>query len=319
MTRKGRSKRKYSNQRTSSFTVLLGMVWPLSLVMVYFGGTFAWKQSVVEEVKYVRDEILWTMQQRFFLGEVNYYLRDAYAYCDPEYVAAALNRTEHAMDNMEFLTDGLMYGSKVMHLRAGVQFSPALAQIAMVNGCVDHVGEYYNMSQCERTFYEGLFGKGMMQGFKEFTADVRLLTLQRRAALAQDPTGMSLCADPLASGDHRHPLNNELIDAVDQMRWRYLAAVTNAASAIRLADAHAVFDVFASYDLGLTLSCIAALSLFYSFVYAPLIRRLDKEIKEVRHLLLLFPDEVSRAVPAILEVGKALLRDDSSVASSQLP
>lgn len=63
-----------------------------------------------------------------------------------------------------------------------------------------------------------------------------------------------------------------------------------------------------------TVASIIALLGFYFFVYSPLIRRLDREIKNVRGLLLIFPDEVSRNTAAIINAGREMLKDTSSVA-----
>jgi len=62
---------------------------------------------------------------------------------------------------------------------------------------------------------------------------------------------------------------------------------------------------------------IVALLLAYFAIYRPLIIRLDTEIKNVRSLLLLFPDEVSRGVPAIIEHSREMLKDAASVVSSR--
>jgi hypothetical protein len=314
---KKRHRRRYSNMRSSSADILFGMVWPIVVFMIYFGWTFSWKQTVVTEARYIRNEILWSMQQRFLLSRTNFQLRDAYAYCDPKFVEHSLNQSQADILMMEMVTDALMYGSPSLNVRSGIQIMPEINHVAMINGCTDTTKYYYPMENCTQLFYGGIFSRGMMQGFKEFANDVRLLILLRREQLAADPTGVSLCANPQGSGTDRYPLNDKMVNDVDQMRWRYLAAPLNRIATIRIANAHSVFQTFSRYDLGLTLACIAALILFYYVIYSPLIRRLDKDIKEVRLLLLLFPDDVSRAVPVIAEVGRQLVKDTASVASSQ--
>jgi hypothetical protein len=51
-------------------------------------------------------------------------------------------------------------------------------------------------------------------------------------------------------------------------------------------------------------------------VYARVIRRLDREIKGNRALLLLIPDEVSHVVPSVARAGLELLNDATSAGSS---
>jgi hypothetical protein len=43
-----------------------------------------------------------------------------------------------------------------------------------------------------------------------------------------------------------------------------------------------------------------------------MIRLVDSEIKNVRNLLLLFPDEVSRLLPAVVAAGRELMKDNHS-------
>lgn len=64
------------------------------------------------------------------------------------------------------------------------------------------------------------------------------------------------------------------------------------------------------------LACIAALGVFALAIYVPTIARLDRDIKMVRVLLLLFPDKVSTKVPAILAVARELQGDGRSGGSA---
>lgn len=60
-------------------------------------------------------------------------------------------------------------------------------------------------------------------------------------------------------------------------------------------------------DILATAASLVALLLLYAFFYRPLIMSLDEDIKSVRNLLLLLPDEVARNVPAVLEYSQALM------------
>lgn len=73
-----------------------------------------------------------------------------------------------------------------------------------------------------------------------------------------------------------------------------------------IADALSIMSSFLSNLLLSTLLCILALALFATFIYMPTISRLDRDIKSVRYLLLLFPDNVSSRVPVILAVAHEL-------------
>lgn len=65
-----------------------------------------------------------------------------------------------------------------------------------------------------------------------------------------------------------------------------------------------------------TIVSIVGLFFFYAFVYSPLVRRLDRDIKNLRGLLLIFSDEVSRNTAAIINAGRDMLKDSQSVASA---
>lgn len=71
-------------------------------------------------------------------------------------------------------------------------------------------------------------------------------------------------------------------------------------------------------NIVVTVASILALFCFYAFVYAPLVRRLDREIKNLRGLFLIFPDEVSRNTAAIINAGRDMLKDSQSVAGGSV-
>jgi hypothetical protein len=48
------------------------------------------------------------------------------------------------------------------------------------------------------------------------------------------------------------------------------------------------------------------------FVYMPILQNLDEEIKRTRFLLLLFPEDVARRVPAVGDAAKRLLQGNGA-------
>jgi hypothetical protein len=77
-----------------------------------------------------------------------------------------------------------------------------------------------------------------------------------------------------------------------------------------------MFSSFATTNIIVTLAALLSLFLTFILLYRPLIKRLDADIKRTRALLLLFPSEVCRAVPAITAAGRRLVDDAGSVVSS---
>lgn len=65
-------------------------------------------------------------------------------------------------------------------------------------------------------------------------------------------------------------------------------------------------DAFLANDALVTAMSIIFGILAYLAGYLPFLKRLDGEIKSVRRLLLLFPDEVARNVPAIVALTASM-------------
>jgi hypothetical protein len=94
---------------------------------------------------------------------------------------------------------------------------------------------------------------------------------------------------------------------VHQLGDTFLASGLYRHSLIRLLEAEAAIASAAQIDTACLLVTLAAVTLIFSCVYAPTIRRLDADIKRARALLLLFPDAVARAVPAIVTHSRELV------------
>lgn len=105
---------------------------------------------------------------------------------------------------------------------------------------------------------------------------------------------------------------------IHQLGLNFLAAGYQEHARIRLAEAIDYLQAFGSLNIVVTIIAIVSLLLFYYITYRPMIRRLDSEIKKVRILLLLFPDEVARNVPAVLNYSRNLLamKDSDAVAAA---
>jgi flagellar biosynthesis/type III secretory pathway M-ring protein FliF/YscJ len=95
-------------------------------------------------------------------------------------------------------------------------------------------------------------------------------------------------------------------DTINQLASNYLAAGLSALSAGVQAEAASSIMTSNSNDvLAVVLSSLAIFVIFF-LVYRPLIARLDLEMKQSRTLLLLVPDEVAKAVPAVIMAAQKL-------------
>ena len=62
-----------------------------------------------------------------------------------------------------------------------------------------------------------------------------------------------------------------------------------------------------SLDILVTCVSILMLAIYFFALYQPTIKRFDRDIKNVRLLLLLFPDEVSSVVPAMVDADRGVV------------
>lgn len=67
------------------------------------------------------------------------------------------------------------------------------------------------------------------------------------------------------------------------------------------------------YTAVTVLSVLVLITLWFG-LYRPLIRRLDREIKDVRRLLLVLPDDVSKSIPSVVAAGRSMLLESGATA-----
>jgi PAS domain S-box-containing protein len=333
--------RQYRRVQSSAFRTLLSLLWPIAAYMGLFGSVFAYKRGLLEDSKWMRSEVLWSRQTEFYLRQVNFRLRAGLAYCEEPYASASLSLAAAAIDFEEALVDEVLYGSPeaARRMRPGLLVSPTYRSLFLENGCVQNDGIFYALDDCTR-FYSGLVAKGLLAGFKTYAGLVRKLVTARRAVLAGGP---GACR-PASLDDPEIADTNALAAA-------YLAAGFHEAADDRETEAAQMLRGFVSTSITITIVSCLALVGFWFIVYRPEIQLLDKEIKDVRcvggrggggvgvgwgggvfparvssfpgHkpfpsrrlLLLLFPEEVSKAIPALVNAGKELLTESAGKAT----
>lgn len=227
-----------------------------------------------------------------YLGRTNYFLREAYAYCAPEYQSRMLQLAQEDTDTLEYLVNSLLYGDKSLNVRAGIASSPDIYRLALVDGCVG-IDRYYTADQCSN-FQYGIFTRGWLGGFSEYIHLVRQMIAEKRDALA---------AGVCPASSLNSVLDDTRLTTIDQMRWRYVTAGLFAMATVRARDADALFQLFISLNIAVTVSCLVALLLIDTCFYHKLVLALDRDIKRTRTLLQLFPDDVTRAIPSLLKTG----------------
>lgn len=285
-------------KRGTSFgsTHITRFVVPMLIMGVYYCVTWWWRQNVAETTHYATSEVFYSNQVAFFIGQAEYNIRNTLTYCEPGFIKDQRDKFMKLRYMLEKETDALLYGSSELSVRPLLKVSAGHEYLFMTNGCVENNNRYYDVATCENTFYDGLVGKGLQGAYKQFL-ELVTTTVENRYNSRYEPNCQLL---DVSSGVPK---------TLELLAQRYLAAGYINSADMVYDSAISDLDTFMSLNIGVTIASIAALLIFYWVIYTPVIRRMDAEIKNVRMLLLLFPDEVSRVVPAIIAAGRDLLRD----------
>jgi hypothetical protein len=231
------------------------------------------------------------------VGQSNFNVRNVLAHCDPAFVEDQTLRFRRLAAHMDRVQNGLLYGDTALELRPLLKVSASHFHLFMQDGCVANGLRYYDVPACQATFYDGLVGKGLQGAYTEYLQLARKTVEDRYLA-----TRPGVPCQPEA-------LNGGVAELLEDLAEKYLAAGFKTAASITVTSVGDYLDSFRALNFLATACSLVALFIFFFAVYTPKIRRMDAEIKHVRHLLLLFPDEVSRAVPAIIAAGRELLKD----------
>jgi hypothetical protein len=258
---------------------------------------FFWTSDAVTSMEFAKSETLWSRQVEFYVPQVLYYVRQAYQDCDPIWAAQAIEKGKTAVHFMEDLQDELLYGNDDRNVRAGLQHSPAIAYLFMTDGCVDNDGMFYDLPSCTTAFMDGLLHRsGARAALSEYLQAILQALNDRTTQIGQvECTPVDTDAGAFTT--------------MSQLGAIYLPPAFQRASAIIVSEGQQFLTDFSNGSIAVTLISLLALLVFYICVYAPLITSLDRDIKDCRGLLLLFPDEVAKNVPAIVRAGRQLLRD----------
>lgn len=184
----------------------------------------------------------------------------------------------------------LLYGDSARGLRASLKLVPAVEAIFLEDGCVDT--SRYAAADCRASFMDGLLAKaGARAAVSEFMQRLRVAADVREAEVA---AGTCTPGGALQQDD------------VTQLGLTYLPPALAAASDALYDAGTSDLRTFSDSFIVVSLASILVLVVIYFAYYLPRIAELDREIKETRGLLLLFPEDVARAVPAIVAAGRLL-------------
>lgn len=304
--RKAKAVRKYKRAGSAVLSTLLAFSWPVVAYMAYFAVMWWYKGTVVDVAGANRAQVLWSTQAELYIRLSSIRLRFAYTFCDPTYMAHQLDLAERNMIFTDVLLDQLLYGAAERGLPPGLQESGAedYKALWLGNACSRSEGWYYDYNDC-LAFRSGLLTRGLLGTVSTYHDIGRKLIAARRQFLN----------NPACAMEHVETAGTLKAD-MSVLGVRYLASGFERATAYQFTAARNYLISFQqTYQIIVAISIIMLLIL-WTFAYAPHIQHLDKDIKHVRLLLLLFPDEVARSVPAIVAAGKQLLAEAGSSGGS---
>jgi len=140
--------------------------------------------------------------------------------------------------------------------------------------------------------------KGLLGAFRAYTDLGRRLIAERTLDIGSP----SCTAEDIDAHNSEPRIMGELGS-------KFLAEAFQRSTRIRYDDSITFLDTFMSTYTTVVIISVLSTLLFWVGVYVPQMRRLDRDIKDVRLLLLLFPDEVARSVPAIIKAGQEMMKE----------
>jgi hypothetical protein len=195
--------------------------------------------------------------------------------------------------------NALLYGDAGLNTRPMLQVSSDVAGLWTRYACFENGDFYYTVPECE-AFHDSILSRSGLLG-----------AAQEYFTLAN-----SLVDWAVANPDQSMSLNSGQPALIQQFGIKFFPPAFAHNGDLMTDEPMASIARFNAVNIVVTVASLLALFAFYFAIYLPLVRRLDREIKHVRNLLLLFPDEVSRNCSAIIIAGREFIKDSGSLAGS---
>jgi hypothetical protein len=318
-----RTRRKFAKNVSGFSSLLLQMLWPVVCFVAYYTGMYFQRSSVADMATSTRASMQWTVELEVLVPSVGFAFRNALLFHEPLFTEKWLTVLEERVNFLEYVVEAVAYGDNSMNLPSLITSSHGSSSLLIDNGCVDSTltpndcalgGKepgctyFYPISSCKKpvdsidinnkVFASGVVGTGLLPGIQQLSRQIRTVIRGRKTSFKRDG-GVYDEEDILDHGDE--------LDVVNKLCATYLPAGLDALSGTVLEESTEMINLSMSIDILAVICSIIALIGFYLFLYAPLVLRLDNEIKRARFLLLLFPEEVAKLTPAVIEAGHKLV------------
>jgi hypothetical protein len=316
------SRRKFSRDSTGVADLLLKMLWPIFIFVAYYIGMYIQRASVADMASTARISVQWTAELEVLVPSVGYAFRNAVIYSDLKFTKLWLHDLEYHVDFLDYVIGAITYGDDKVGLPSLVSTSKGAFQLLMKDACLENIlsdeecarfgepsGCYssYSMALCKKpydsidvnrpVFASGVVGTGLTSAVLFFSRLVNNVLRDRRIEY-----------DTFGFYNETNLNQNTDLTIISEMASKYLTKALSELTNILVEEVKASVNAAMEIDILAVVFSILALIGFYFFLYDPLVGKLDKEIKRTRFLLLLFPEEVAKGVPAVVAAGKKLMK-----------
>lgn len=288
------STRHYRGSPAASFFLLLArLIFPLAIYCLFFAGAFLWRSSAAATATALRAEVLWMRQAEALVCSAAASGRLLLQVEDDATFAAQLQRAEGAIEGLQWAVSAVLNGDASAGTRAALSSSPVVQTLWKENGCT--TSPLYSAASCP-AFAQGLITKGLSGALARAAVDAKSLwrlraSLLREGRLAE---ARALLGDAAFQADVRPLLEG------------FLPGGLASSTAALLKAAEAQLDGALGIELLLAVVSLIALLGGYAAIYERRVWAMDAEIKQLREVMLLLPDEVATLVPSFAEAAARL-------------
>jgi hypothetical protein len=320
--------RAYSKVTVGHSSLYFRMFWPMTAFAFYYLGNFLWRLDVANKAENARISCLRTAELSFLAPLTGYYLRNALFSPDKIWVTKNLDIVETHVVNLRKLVNAIAYGDEALGLKSALSSTPAAYKILLENGCVHNeipaeicanYGKnrpcvyHYEYDYCfkptesldttKNIFQFGIVGTGMLPAMLQYINRIESALDIRKSEVASFPNSISVMD---VTNGLSGSFTGDDFDAVDKMFGQFIPAGLDELSRVTQESSSNIITSFNKVDEIVVTVSVLSIVIFYVY-YVIILGHLNRMIKTTRFLLLLVPEDVTKATPALIAFGRKLM------------
>lgn len=266
---------------------------PIAFYCLFFVGAYLWRTSAVAAAAALRAEVLWMRQAEALAVSAAASGRLLLQVEDNITFTAQLRRAESAIDGLQWAVSAVLNGDASAGTLAALSSSPAVRALWKENGCT--TSALYAHDACV-AFAQGLVAKGLSGALSRAAVNAKGLWRLRASLLGEGRLS-----------DARALLGGAAFQAdVRPLLEGFIPGGLDASTTALLSAAEAQLDSALGIELLLAVASLIALLGGFAAIYERRVWAMDAEIKQLREVMLLLPDEVATLVPSFAEAAARL-------------